>query len=189
MNFQQFFAAATPTVIQAPAFSQLCFKNVLHWKKELKSKTPFVVFQFLVVKPNQHQIEEVQRLGRELGVNKVALKTAQIYDFKNGSDLIPTIEKYSRYKKLSDGTYVLKNKLDNQCWKMWHSAVVTWDGKVVPCCFDKDATHGMGSVSELSFKEIWRSKPYVNFRNLILSSRSKIDMCTNCSEGTKVWSD
>src|SRR5215204_5435584 len=30
-------------------------KNIVKWKKQLKSKTPFVVFQFLVVKPNEHQ--------------------------------------------------------------------------------------------------------------------------------------
>jgi MoaA/NifB/PqqE/SkfB family radical SAM enzyme len=31
--------------------------RVVKWKKELRSKTPFIVFQFLVVRPNEHQIE------------------------------------------------------------------------------------------------------------------------------------
>ena len=35
-------------------------KNIMKWKKELKSKTPFVFFQFLVVKHNEHQIEEIK---------------------------------------------------------------------------------------------------------------------------------
>jgi MoaA/NifB/PqqE/SkfB family radical SAM enzyme len=30
--------------------------NIVKWKKELKSKTPFVVFQFLVVRHNEHQV-------------------------------------------------------------------------------------------------------------------------------------
>ncbi len=38
-------------------------KNVVKWKKELKSKTPFVFFQFLVVKPNEHQVEEIKKLA------------------------------------------------------------------------------------------------------------------------------
>ncbi len=29
-------------------------KNIVKWKKELKSKTPHVIFQYLVVKPNEH---------------------------------------------------------------------------------------------------------------------------------------
>src|SRR5688572_19000342 len=35
-------------------------KNIVRWKKKLKSKTPFVIFQFLVVKPNEHQIGDVK---------------------------------------------------------------------------------------------------------------------------------
>uniref|UniRef100_UPI004037A422 SPASM domain-containing protein n=1 Tax=Algoriphagus halophilus TaxID=226505 RepID=UPI004037A422 len=31
---------------------------------------------------------------------------------------------------------------------MWQGAVVTWDGKVVPCCFDKDANHVMGELKK-----------------------------------------
>lgn len=162
-------------------------RNIIRMKKELKSVTPSVVFQFLVVKPNEHQIDEVQRLAKELGVNKVLLKTAQIYDYKNGSELIPTIDKYSRYRKLNDGTYEIKNNFDNHCWKMWHSCVVTWDGKVVPCCFDKDAHYVLGDLHKTSFKEIWKSKSYNDFRASLIRSRQEIEMCRNCSEGTRVW--
>lgn len=162
-------------------------KNIMKWKKELKSKTPHVIFQFLVVRPNEHQIEEVHRLAKELGVDEVGLKTAQIYDYEEGSPLIPTIDKYSRYEKLPNGKYKIKNGLDHSCWKMWHSCVITWDGKVVPCCFDKDADFRLGDMSETSFKELWHSKKYNRFRSLLLDSRSNIEMCKNCSEGTKVW--
>src|SRR5207237_766158 len=44
-------------------------KNVIKWKKELRSKTPHIVFQFLVVKPNEHQIPDLMRLAREIGAN------------------------------------------------------------------------------------------------------------------------
>src|SRR5438046_4457252 len=30
-------------------------KNIVKWKKELRSKTPFIISQLLVVKPNKHQ--------------------------------------------------------------------------------------------------------------------------------------
>lgn len=162
-------------------------KNIIRWKKELKSITPFVVFQFLVVKPNEHQIEAVYKLAKEIGIDHVALKTAQIYDYKNGSELIPTIDKYSRYQKMGDGTYSIKNELLSHCWKMWQSCVITWDGKVVPCCFDKDAHYVMGDLQQQSFKEIWQSEKYNSFRATILRSRDEIEMCRNCTEGTKVW--
>lgn len=162
-------------------------KRVLYWKKVLKSKTPHVVFQFLVVKPNEHQIEDVYALAKSLGVQEVGLKTAQIYDYKHGSPLIPTIDKYSRYKKQSDGTYRIKNKLINHCWKMWHSCVITWNGGVVPCCFDKDGHYKLGSVDTVSFSEVWQSDKYNKFRGTVMKGRSQIEMCRNCTEGTKVW--
>ncbi len=162
-------------------------QNIVRWKKELKSLTPHIVFQFLVVKPNEHQIEDVYQLAKEIGVDQVALKTAQIYDYKNGSDLIPSIDKYSRYQKNGDNSFSIKNELASHCWKMWQSCVITWDGNVVPCCFDKDAHYIMGSLQQQSFKEIWQSQKYQDFRSTLLRSRNEIEMCKNCTEGTKVW--
>lgn len=162
-------------------------KNIIHWKKELKSKTPHVIFQFLVVKPNEHQLEEVKQLAKDLGVDEVGFKTAQIYDYEEGSTLIPTIDKYSRYKKNTEGTYQIKNKLLDHCWKMWHSCVITWDGLVVPCCFDKDAEYRLGDLKNQSFKALWQSEPYKNFRKSLTNARAEIEMCKNCTEGTKVW--
>jgi len=162
-------------------------KNIIAWKRKLKSKTPHVIFQFLVVRHNEHQIPEVYRLAKEFGVDEVLLKTAQIYDYENGSDLMPVQDQYSRYRKNSDGTYHLKNKLLNECWKMWHSCVITWDGKVVPCCFDKDAKFVLGDLTKNTFKEIWNGEKYSQFRASLLHSRSEIEICKNCTEGTKVW--
>jgi len=162
-------------------------KNMVAARKKLKSQTPYLVFQFLVVKPNEHQINEVYKLAEEIGIDDVTLKTAQIYDFENGNSLIPDNEKYSRYKKLANGKFQIKNKLLDQCWRMWQGSVITWDGKVVPCCFDKDAQHQMGNIGVQNFKEVWHSKPYNNFRKALLTSRSEIDICKNCSEGTEVF--
>ena len=162
-------------------------RNIVRWKKEMKSKTPFIVFQFLVVKPNEHQIEDVKKLAAEIGVDDVWFKTAQVYDFENDPNkLIPSIDKYSRYKKTNNG-YAFKGKLANHCWRLWHDPVITWDGVVAPCCFDKDAQHRLGDLKQKSFKEIWKNGEYKKFRTAILKGRRNIDICANCSEGTKVW--
>jgi radical SAM protein with 4Fe4S-binding SPASM domain len=162
-------------------------KNIVKWKKRLKSSRPFVVFQFLVVRPNEHQIGQVKELAKELGVDKVLYKTAQIYDYENGSDLIPTIDKYTRYTQDRNGKYTIKNTLENNCWKMWHSCVLTWDGKIVPCCFDKDANYVLGDINKQTFAEAWKDDKYNHFRKTLIKGRDQIEICKNCSEGTKVW--
>lgn len=164
-------------------------KYIIKWKKLLKSKTPLVVFQFLVVRPNEHQINDVKILAKEIGVDDVWFKTAQIYDFENDpNNLIPFNNKFSRYQKNEQGVTIQKNKMLNHCWKMWHSNVVTWDGKVVPCCFDKDAKHQLGSLGDTPMKNIWQNKKYNAFRKELMHGRKNIDICSNCSEGLKVWS-
>ena len=162
-------------------------RNVVKWKKKLKSQTPHIIFQFLVVKPNEHQIPEIYKLADEIGIDEVKLKTAQVYDYEHGNPLIPDLDQYSRYKKESDGTYSLKSKLSNDCWKLWHACVITWDGMVVPCCFDKDATHQLGDLKEQSFVDIWNSESYNMFRSKLVKGRQEIDICTNCTEGCTVW--
>ncbi|HEX2608753.1 MAG TPA: radical SAM/SPASM domain-containing protein [Flavisolibacter sp.] len=162
--------------------------NIVKWKKELNSKTPLIIFQFLVVRHNEHQIEEVRRLGREIGVDQVRLKTAQVYDYETDPNrLIPENPKYSRYRRNKEGKMAFKGNNANHCWRLWHDPVITWDGSVVPCCFDKDAQYKLGSLKQQSFKELWKDRTYQDFRRQVVQSRKNIDICANCSEGVKVW--
>ncbi len=164
--------------------------NIVKWKKKLNSKTPYIFFQFLVVRPNEHQMEQAKELAHRTGVDGIRFKSAQIYDYeKDPNQLIPQYSDISRYRKKPDGTYESKNRLQNHCWRLWHAPVITWDGLVVPCCFDKDAKHRMGDLKNKPFKEIWKDREYVDFRRKMLKGRREIDICANCSEGVKVWGD
>ena len=155
-------------------------------KKNLKSKTPHIIWQFIVFRHNEHQLEDIKKMAAEVDVDELSIKTAQIYEFETGNDLIPTNENYSRYQKDENG-YRFKNKLLNHCWKLWSSCVFTWNGQVVPCCFDKDAHYQLGSINSKSFKEIWQGDAYQRFRSQLIKGRKHIDICKNCSEGTSVW--
>lgn len=161
-------------------------RNLLEWKRRTGKRYPYVIWQFIVFKHNEHQIPEIRQLAKQIGVDKLAIKTAQLYGFEDKENLLPS-PTYSRYEKGADGVQI-RNPLLNHCWRMWHACVVTWDGKVSPCCFDKDASHPLGDVNTESFLAIWGGARYRQFRNTILKSRSGIEICRNCTEGTKVWS-
>ncbi|MCX6243525.1 MAG: radical SAM/SPASM domain-containing protein [Bacteroidetes bacterium] len=162
-------------------------RELVQQKKLSGSRKPKLVVQFLVLKPNEDQIMKIRQLGKELGVDKVELKTAQFYDFQHGNPLMPENPKHSRYRKVrsanKEALFEIRNLLPNHCFRMWSSCVITWDGQVVPCCFDKDATYKMGNIRDANFGVIWRNKIYQDFRQKILSSRKKIDICSNCTEG------
>ncbi len=161
-------------------------KNLVLWKKKLGKKHPHIVLQCLVVRPNEHEMEDVRRLVRELGADAVAFKSAQVYDYQNGHPLIPTQDRFARYRQQPDGSWAPKHALANHCWKLWHACVITWNGLVVPCCFDKDARHQLGDLKTTPFRELWHGEAYRNFRIAVLSGRDKVDICTNCTEGCGV---
>lgn len=155
---------------------------LLKRRKEQDLNYPRVVLQFLVTGQNEHELPELKLWSERMGVDELQLKTTQIYDYEKGSELIPSDLGYSRYLPNGDGTWRLKKKIENKCWRMWQGAVSTWDGEIVPCCFDKDASYVMGGLEKMSLKEIWNSEPYFSFRAQLLSDRSQLEICRNCTE-------
>ena len=120
-------------------------------------------------------------------MDEVVIKTAQIDQPEDGHPLLTESPELRRYDRNPNGEWFLRNPLADECWRMWHGCVMTWDGKVVPCCFDKDAHHTMGSVGETAFGDIWFSPEYEAFRAQIFSNRSALEMCQNCSEGSHAY--
>lgn len=160
-------------------------KLLVQRKKELKKKKPYVEFQFIVMKQNEHQLDNVKKYCNDIGVDKLVFKTMQISTYENALKFLPNNPKFRRYK-IGCGTVQIKNKIKNHCFALWRTAVITWDGKVVPCCFDKDAKYSMGILNSNSIIDIWKNNTYQDFRSSILLDRSKIKMCTNCTQGLKI---
>ncbi|MGQ9798597.1 MAG: radical SAM/SPASM domain-containing protein [Ignavibacterium sp.] len=160
-------------------------RNLVKRKRELKLKKPFIEFQFIVMKQNEHLLEKVKEYCKEVGVDKLVFKTMQISSYENALKFLPTNEKYSRYI-VDNNSFRIKAKVKNHCFALWRTSVITWDGKVVPCCFDKNADFTMGILNGKSFYEIWNSENYNKFRQSILTDRKQNKMCTNCTEGLKI---
>ncbi len=154
-------------------------KNIIDAKKKLRSKNPIVELQFIAFKHNEHQIPDFIKLAKKLGADKITVKSAQIY--YDHEEWLPQ-NAPKRYKKNNDNWELIK-KVPNRCWKMWHSSEITWDGKVLPCCFDKNAEHVLGNIFKTPLQSIWKEKKYRSFRKQIFTDRTQIEMCRNCSEG------
>jgi radical SAM protein with 4Fe4S-binding SPASM domain len=142
-----------------------------------------IELQFLVNKLNENQIPEVKKLAEIAGVS-LRLKSMQILDTSKTGEWLPTQKKYSRYKNVN-GEYVIKSPLPDRCARAWFNPVITWDGHVVPCCFDKNAEYVMGDLKVDSFREIWNGPKYRMFRKSILTGRNTIEICRNCTSGLR----
>lgn len=159
-------------------------ERISRTKERLKSKRPLVELQFLVFKHNQSEIDQIISLSKNLNINRISFKTAQIYSPEQGEVFLPDDAAFSRYSRDS-GNYVLKGTIKNWCKRLWLNPAVNWDGAVSPCCFDKDADYAFANIftENLKFMSIWKNKKYKSFRRQVMTDRKSIKMCANCSEG------
>lgn len=149
-------------------------------KKRISSNLKIEI-QFLVNKLNENQVSGIKRLAKGWDAT-LSLKSMQINDMRSIDKWLPSSGRYSRYEN-TNGTFKIKSSYPRRCARLWLNPVITWDGKVVPCCFDKDARYVMGDLNEKSFREIWSGEGFTAFRNEVLSGREKIEICRNCTSG------
>ena len=157
-------------------------KNVTGARKRVNSSLKIEI-QCLVNKLNESQIPQIRDLADRVKA-RLRLKSMQITDRKDIESWLPLTGKFGRYK-MKGGEYVIKNSLPDRCARLWFNPVITWDGKVIPCCFDKDAEYILGDLKLDSFRDIWDGPKYRIFRKSILMGRNMIEICRNCSSGLR----
>jgi MoaA/NifB/PqqE/SkfB family radical SAM enzyme len=69
----------------------------------------------------------------------------------------------------------------NQCFWIWNSIQINWDGTAVPCCRDPLGRHIIGNVFEEGLWRVFNSKPARDFRQRILLDQGRVDICRLCS--------
>lgn len=153
-------------------------------KKELGYKTPFIEWQFIVMRQNEHQIPDAREMARDLGVDNIVFKKV---DFPHGED---DTEVARRWQPVGNMDYQREQPFDKpfaetgrRCWRLWRSAVVNWDGGYAPCCYLTDADQDFGNVETHSIKEIWNNQHYISARDLFKGKENppvKVG-CLNCN--------
>ena len=152
-----------------------------------------IELQTLRLKTNEHEWEWIKKNYKKLGATHLVFKTAQLYNFEHGHPLMPTDERYSRYRKTADGTYVHKKSshlsplalsphrliASRPCLRLWSGCVITTSGDVLPCCYDKDHRHTLGNITTHSLPEIFHSSKANTLRKHILKGNLP-EMCKNC---------
>jgi len=147
-----------------------------------RRRHPYIIWQFIVMKHNEHELPEIRRLARRIGVDRLELKTAQIYGEADMHRFLPQDEDFARYT-YDNGNYRIKVKLLNRCHRLWMQPVINWDGELAVCCYDKDLSIPIGKVSDHGFSALWFGKRLNAIRQQILTKRSAFAVCQNCGEG------
>jgi radical SAM protein with 4Fe4S-binding SPASM domain len=162
-------------------------RNLVEAKKRLRSNTPYILLQFLVMRHNEHQIPEIKKLAQDLEVDRLLLKNIQVETYQEALEWMPKAENFQRYE-IGEKDISVRKGGRGICPRPWLSSLVNWDGTVVPCCFDKNGHHSMGDIANgENFVQVWSKREYNDFRDKMLNRRSDIDICRNCNQGFGVW--
>lgn len=157
-------------------------------RRELRSVSPVIELQFLVMRHNEGQREEMRRLSKELGADIYSEKAVGIDSNDPGfqalaGELLPEDLSLSVYYRKPDSSFALKGKLSNGCSRLYSSAVINSDGSVVPCCYDVHSSHVLGNVFEESLADIWAGEKYMALRRRVRGDKKNVPMCNMCLAG------
>lgn len=154
------------------------------YKSLYRSKYPLLHLQFLVFRHNEHEMSQIRNYAR-IHADGFSFKSPQFYSAESQKHMMSSYQAFNRYE-MQQGNSRIRRKLKNHCKRLWTAPVITYDGHLLPCCFDKYAQHTMGNVFEVPLKQLWRNPVFQSFRSRVLKQRDQIAMCSNCSEGVKV---
>ncbi len=75
-----------------------------------------------------------------------------------------------------------QNNSEVACRFPWENITVTWDGDVVPCCFDYNKKLVLGNAITHSLSYIWNDLPMQAMRKEFINNRVANPLCRDCRE-------
>lgn len=155
-------------------------------KKRLKSKTPMIKVQFIIMRHNEHEVKKAVKLAEEIGADSIFFKTVGMMDvsiYEPIKEYLPQNKEFRRY--WFEHGRIKSSKPRNFCDYLWDETTINVDGSVVPCCRDSHNSYVFGNIFNEPFKKIWNNKKYVAFRKQVLRNRGEIPLCRYCQGNKK----
>mgnify|MGYP001242511359 CR=1 FL=1 len=164
-------------------------KKLVSTKKLYKSKTK-IIWDFIVMRQNEHQVEEAKKIAKGFGVpiNIDCVRTNLKDDYLNPvekiigkySEWLPNDPQYNSY----DMDTKTRKKILEFCKKPWQEVMVNWNGDVFPCsCVHTEEKDRMGNIFEQEFKDIWNGKKYIAAKKELLDQSNDLEtICHACKK-------
>jgi MoaA/NifB/PqqE/SkfB family radical SAM enzyme len=137
-------------------------KGLVEAKKSINSMRPFVEWQFIVFKHNEHEVRDVESLCYSIGVNKFTPLPAYVED----ESWLPEGKEYR--------VDIFNPERLMNCDRPWTHLNVRADSGVAPCCYEFNKDDDFGDFGkEPQFQNIWNNKHFTLSRKLIVQKRMK----------------
>ena len=167
-------------------------REIARRQRLISGDYPLIELQCLLIRSNEREQALMRKTYRLLGADCLTFKTAQFYDYQYGNPLMPARDRDRRYEQCADGTYRLKRHPLRRlwhalmgispCYRLWAGCVLTTNGDVLPCCYDKSHTHAYGNIHHATLATLFRSKQAGAFRRTAIRApfQQAPEICQNC---------
>lgn len=147
-------------------------RDFLSLRRRLGRRTPRVVLSIIVMKETEGQLGEFRRAWLEAGADEVLFKDYTTWGDQTADfvELLPTAGGPRRRQR------------EFPCSALWESVVITWNGRVVPCCYDYDAKATMGDLNRQTLAEIWNGEAYRTMRRNERNGCNDSALCAGCTQ-------
>lgn len=142
-------------------------------RKELKKTKPHIRMQMVKTKANRDEVKQFIEMWKPF-VDEI--KVNDVTDRGQGNTL-------------SAGDMIAVGR--KKCPQPWQRMVVSWDGKVMPCCADWDMKWVIGDAKQVPLKVIWNGEKMRRLRQMINNLRlNEFEPCKSCfARASYVWKD
>jgi tungsten cofactor oxidoreducase radical SAM maturase len=175
-------------------------------KRELRSLFPAIGIEFVAMKSNVAELQDLAKMATELNVSRILVSNVLPYseelreEVLYGYQPVPPLKASGWALKLDAWVSWATMELPRMHWGAErrckfvqdHAAVVSWDGSVSPCYalshnysyytvdgFKKQVErYVLGNVNAESLADIWMSEDYVRFRSEVKTYR--FPSCPDC---------
>lgn len=159
---------------------------ILEAKKARKSKTPLLVWQFLLFKHNEHEVEKAREMAKKMGIDVFSLMLG--YVPPEEKEWVPSEDIMDRYGLLNSperGTKpdALGMKKYDVCKWLWTHLIVSSNGIISPCCRRSVNIPEFGNIFEVKeFMDLWNSDGFRSARRFFATGKLQEPktLCETC---------
>lgn len=149
-------------------------RAIVERKRVLGSRSPFVEWQFVPFRHNEHEIGEAHRMAREIGVDGLRLKPCRVDKTQfAGEPGNPPAQRLAQWAPSNPAQFHAirpgrHSYIDFHCRFLWGMVTVYADGAMAPCCETTKRSDDLGNLFEQEFDQIWNGPAYVQARRVAL---------------------